>query len=132
MTDHSAVLDNVRRGLVPAHIYEMGNGSHFRCPYHGWSYRNDGRLIGLPFHAEAYGGEAGFARRNQRLLPAPSLGTYNGLIFVSLDPSAPPLREYLGDFAFYLDFYTKQSAEGIRLVLVDESVLRMQNLAVFL
>ncbi|WP_314174804.1 Rieske 2Fe-2S domain-containing protein [Streptomyces winkii] len=94
---------------------EMGNASHFRCPYHGWSYRNDGRLVGLPFHRDAYGGEAGFRRKGQTLLPAPSLGTYNGLIFVSLDPEAPPLREYLGDFAFYLDYYTRQSESGIEL-----------------
>ncbi|MFI6698628.1 Rieske 2Fe-2S domain-containing protein [Streptomyces sp. NPDC050509] len=94
---------------------EMGNASHFRCPYHGWSYRNDGRIAGLPFHKEAYGGEAGFRRKGQTLLPAPSLDTYNGLIFVSMDPDAPPLREYLGDFAFYLDYYTRQSESGIEL-----------------
>ena len=51
---------------------EMGNASHFRCPYHAWTYRNDGRLAGLPFHEDAYGGEDGFARSGQRLLPAPS------------------------------------------------------------
>ncbi|MFG1705275.1 Rieske 2Fe-2S domain-containing protein [Nonomuraea sp. M3C6] len=94
---------------------EMGNASHFRCPYHGWSYRNDGRLVGLPFHRDAYGGEAGFRRKGQTLLPAPALDTYNGLIFVSLDPDAPPLLDYLGGFAFYLDYYTKQSAQGIEL-----------------
>ncbi len=49
---------------------EMGNASHFRCPYHAWTYRNDGRLAGLPFHAEAYGGEDGFAKEGQSLLPA--------------------------------------------------------------
>ena len=42
---------------------EMGNASNFRCPYHGWTYRNDGRLTGLPFHREAYGGEDGFPRQ---------------------------------------------------------------------
>jgi phenylpropionate dioxygenase-like ring-hydroxylating dioxygenase large terminal subunit len=94
---------------------ELGNASHFRCPYHGWSYRNDGRLVGLPFHRDAYGGEAGFPRKDQRLLPAPSLASYNGLIFISLDPDAPPLTEFLGDFRFYLDLYTKQSAGGIEL-----------------
>lgn len=94
---------------------EMGNASHFRCPYHGWSYRNDGRIVGLPFHQDAYGGEAGFKRKGQRLLPAPNLATYNGMIFLSMDPQAPPLEEFLGDFRFYLDYYTKQSASGIEL-----------------
>ncbi|WP_439591143.1 Rieske 2Fe-2S domain-containing protein [Microbacterium sp.] len=94
---------------------EVGNASHFRCPYHGWSYRNDGRIMGLPFHEEAYGGEAGFNKKGARLLPAPNLDTYNGLIFISMDPNAPTLREYIGDFAFYLDYYTGQSAKGIEL-----------------
>ena len=94
---------------------EMGNASHFRCPYHAWTYRNDGRLAGLPFHEEAYGGEDGFSRPGQSLLPAPSMDTHNGLIFISLDPDAPPLRDYLGDFAFYLDFYTRQSPAGMEL-----------------
>lgn len=185
MTDHSGVIQDVRRGMIPAHIYndkeifelekervfgrswmfvahesevpeagdyvvrrvledsfiisrdehgeiralfnmclhrgmqvcrtEMGNASHFRCPYHGWSYRNDGRIVGLPFHKEAYGGEEGFKKKGQTLLPAPSLGIYNGLIFVSLDPDAEPLEDFLGDFKFYLDYYTKQSSGGIEL-----------------
>lgn len=93
---------------------EMGNASNFRCPYHGWTYRNDGRLTGLPFHREAYGGDDGFDK-NQTLLPAPNLATYNGLIFVNLDSNAQPLREFLGDFAFYLDFYTKQSTHGLQV-----------------
>ncbi|MDQ4038129.1 MAG: Rieske 2Fe-2S domain-containing protein [Actinomycetota bacterium] len=185
MTAQSSVLEDVRRGMIPAHIYndseifalekerifsrawlfvaheseiakpgdyvvrrvledsfivtrdeqgeirahfnmclhrgmqvcraEMGNASHFRCPYHGWSYRNDGRIVGLPFHQDAYGGEDGFKRKGQRLLPAPNLGIHNGMIFISLDPAAPPLPEFLGDFAFYLDYYTKQSPSGIEL-----------------
>jgi phenylpropionate dioxygenase-like ring-hydroxylating dioxygenase large terminal subunit len=94
---------------------EAGNASHFRCPYHGWSYRNDGSLVGLPFHQDAYGGEAGLPRASQRLLPAPKLDSYNGLIFISLDPAAPPLRDYLGSFAFYLDYYTRQSSSGPEL-----------------
>ena len=51
---------------------EMGNASHFRCPYHAWTYRNDGRLVGLPFHAEAYGGRGRLCPPDgQTLLPAP-------------------------------------------------------------
>jgi phenylpropionate dioxygenase-like ring-hydroxylating dioxygenase large terminal subunit len=94
---------------------EVGNASHFRCPYHGWTYRNDGSLIGLPFHEDAYGGEAGFRKQGQTLLPAPAVAIYNGLVFASLDPDAPPLPDYLGDFAFYLDFYTQQSPGGVEV-----------------
>ncbi len=94
---------------------EMGNASNFRCPYHGWIYRNDGRILGLPFHQDAYGGEEGFKKKGQTLLPAPSLASYNGLIFISLDPDAEPLEDYLGDFKFYLDFYTRQSNHGLEV-----------------
>ncbi len=64
------------------------------------------RIAGLPFHQDAYGGEDEFKKKGQTLLPAPSLDSYNGLIFISMDPDAEPLEEFLGDFKFYLDFYT--------------------------
>lgn len=91
-----------------------GQRLHFRCSYHGWTYRNDGRLTGLPFHREAYGGDDGFVK-DQTLLPAPNFAGYNGLLFISLDPAAPPLQDFLGDFRFYLDYYTRQSAGGVEL-----------------
>jgi nitrite reductase/ring-hydroxylating ferredoxin subunit len=91
---------------------EMGNASHFRCPYHGWSYRNDGRLAGLPFHQDAYGGEAGFRRKDQRLLPAPKLDTYNGLIFVCLDPAAEPLADFLVEIGLFREPKAEKRKDG--------------------
>ena len=35
---------------------DTGNAATFTCAYHGWTYRNDGRLVGVPFHTEAYYG----------------------------------------------------------------------------
>jgi phenylpropionate dioxygenase-like ring-hydroxylating dioxygenase large terminal subunit len=93
---------------------ELGRTSHFRCPYHGWTYRTDGTLASVPFRDDAYGDD-GVPPDGERLLPAPSMATYNGLIFVSLDPAAPALADYLGDFTFYLDLYTGQSADGIEV-----------------
>ena len=102
----------VHRGMQVCRA-ERGTAATFRCPYHAWTYRSDGTLAGLPFHVDAYGGDAGFVKTGQALLAAPSVATRNGLIFASLDPAAPELDEWLGDFAFYLDFYTAQSAAGM-------------------
>jgi len=94
---------------------ERGNTSHFRCPYHAWTYKNSGALVGVPFHRDAYGGEEGLGRDGVSLLPAPRVAVYRGLIFASLDPDAPDLVDYLGGFAFYLDFYVNQSEGGPEL-----------------
>lgn len=91
---------------------EFGNTSHFRCPYHAWTYKNTGELTGVPFHGDAYGGEEGLHREGVTLLPAPRVATYDGLIFASLSPDGPELEEHLGGFRFYLDFYMRQSPEG--------------------
>jgi phenylpropionate dioxygenase-like ring-hydroxylating dioxygenase large terminal subunit len=92
---------------------ERGNASHFRCPYHGWSYNNQGELVGVPFHADAYGGELGLSPREKALVMPDRVATHNGLIFASLDPDAPDLEDYLGGFRYYLDFYTRQSEAGL-------------------
>ena len=94
---------------------ELGNASHFRCPYHAWTYKNTGELVGVPFHKDAYGGEDGLRREGTTLLPAPRTAIHNGLVFASLDEDAPSLEEYLGGFAFYLDFYTRQSEAGLEV-----------------
>jgi len=104
----------VHRGMQVCRA-EAGTTSLFRCPYHGWTYRSDGRLVGLPFRAEAYGVDDGFAHGDEGLLPAPSVAIHNGLVFVSLDPAAPPFEDWLGDFAYYLDFYTRQSPAGVEV-----------------
>ena len=110
-----ALLNMCRHRGMQVCRAELGNASHFRCPYHAWTYRNTGELVGVPFHAESYGGDEVLDRADRGLVPAPRLDTYRGMIFVSLDPDAPDLREHLGGFAFYLDLYLHQSAAGVEV-----------------
>ena len=41
----------------------QGNTNEFSCPYHGWLYDLDGRLVGAPYMKEA----AGFDPKSCRL-----------------------------------------------------------------
>jgi phenylpropionate dioxygenase-like ring-hydroxylating dioxygenase large terminal subunit len=82
---------------------EMGNTSHFRCPYHGWTYSNNGKLVGVPMR------EAGYPSLDfdkLGLLKA-RVGVYDGLIFACLEDDTPPLEEYLGGSKWYIDFNLK-------------------------
>jgi phenylpropionate dioxygenase-like ring-hydroxylating dioxygenase large terminal subunit len=94
---------------------EAGNASHFRCPYHAWTYKNTGKLVGLPFHTDAYGGEAGFKKSETSLASPPRTGITRGMVFACLDPNAPSLDESLGGFDFYLDLYMNHSEEGMEI-----------------
>jgi phenylpropionate dioxygenase-like ring-hydroxylating dioxygenase large terminal subunit len=87
----------------------MGNASHFRCSYHGWTYANDGRLIGVPHIRTVYDGRL---RRSDWNLLEVRTDSYQGLVFGCLDPGAPGLEEYLGGFQFYLDIYLRPGPGG--------------------
>ena len=76
---------------------DSGNAAAFVCTYHGWTYGNDGHLIGVPNMKDAYFDE--LDKDQWGLIPVAQLDTYKGLIFVIFDPEAPPLLDYLGDMA---------------------------------
>jgi 3-phenylpropionate/trans-cinnamate dioxygenase alpha subunit len=73
---------------------DQGNAKDFMCSYHGWTYNTEGRLIGVPGMKEIYFGE--LALDQWGLVPVAQLYIFNGLIFATFDPKAPPLLEYLG------------------------------------
>src|SRR6201987_4520370 len=68
-----------------------GSRKLFRCGYHGWTYDLDGRLIS----ATEIEGVNGFRPEDFALVPVRTEEWFN-LVFVNLDPQAPPLRQVLG------------------------------------
>ena len=76
-----------------------------RCRYHGWTYRFDGTLIGVP-EGLAFGER--LDKRSLGLLPA-RVEVMNGLVFVNLDPDARPLAELVGDLPERLAPYRIQT-----------------------
>lgn len=69
---------------------ERGSLKAIRCPYHGWTYGLDGRLLAAPNV-----GEEGFPKEEFSLHPV-ALEVWRGCIFVNLDPGSRPLAEQLG------------------------------------
>jgi phenylpropionate dioxygenase-like ring-hydroxylating dioxygenase large terminal subunit len=93
---------------------DMGNAANLICAYHGWTYGNDGRLVGVPYFREAYYGE--LDRQRWGLIPVAQLDSYKGLLFATFDPEAPSLREYLGEMAWYLDAFFDRREGGIEVI----------------
>lgn len=67
-----------------------GNAKTFRCPYHAWTYRNDGSLTGAPL----MNGALGFDKDAHGLQRFRS-EIWEGWIFVNFDDEAGPLSERL-------------------------------------
>ena len=87
-----------------------GTTSEFVCAYHGWTYRTDGTLAGLPLPdgyprpaAESVGG--GLAR-------VPRVDSYRGFLFASLAEHGPSLAEFLGPLRASFDDFVDRAPDG--------------------
>jgi carnitine monooxygenase subunit len=73
-----------------------GNGGCVRvltCPYHGWSYSRDGRLVGVP-HRNEY---PELRTEDYGLFPV-VLENWRGFLFVTLEPGSPSVAEMMAPY----------------------------------
>jgi choline monooxygenase len=77
-----------------------GNIRAISCPYHAWSYRLDGSLIGAPDMDRTIG----FDKAEQGLAPV-RLETWQGFIFLNFAEDAPDLLTHLGNLPDMLGSY---------------------------
>ena len=83
---------NVCRHHAAAVVTEAeGCAKQFRCPYHGWTYGNDGVLKGMV----EFEGVCNFDRAKNGLVPV-KVDTWENFVFVNLDGRAAALRDFLG------------------------------------
>jgi choline monooxygenase len=105
-------LSNVCRHRAGPVAKGEGKRPVLQCGYHGWTYALDGQLLRTP----EMDGIEGFDRQAMSL-PRFRVELSNELVFVNLDPSAPPLREFLGDLAERLE---RRNYSGYRLAARKE------------
>jgi choline monooxygenase len=99
----------------PLALEPEGCANALQCRYHGWTYLLDGSLRGVPAmdHTEL------FDKKDFGLRPV-QVQEWQGLVFVNLDPGAPPLADFMAGIA---DQIAPTRLERLRFVRrVDYSV----------
>lgn len=72
-----------------------GNGL-LRCPYHGWTYNEEGVPVGIPGNAEWFGLDR--AARRELALPQIAVECCGDLVFARLTLDGPSLAAFLGPY----------------------------------
>jgi phenylpropionate dioxygenase-like ring-hydroxylating dioxygenase large terminal subunit len=84
-----------------------GNTRQLRCPYHAWSYRLDGSLIGVPL-SEGYAPDC----KLPGLAAVARVESYKGFIFASHAATGPSLPDFLGGLRSAFDNLVDRAPAG--------------------
>lgn len=106
------VMSNVCRHRNSTLLSGSGQtkGNRIVCPYHGWTYGLDGKLLAAPFMDEI----TGFVRRDIQL-PVLRHEIWQGFVFVTLSDSIAPLAESLEDLTKEIEPYRMAEKEAFPL-----------------
>ena len=94
------------------------------CPYHGWSYARDGRLVGIP-HRDQY---PGLRAEDYSLFPI-ALENWRGFLFVALESGAPSVAEMMAPYEQEVAPYRFQDLRVIGRVTIRPRNLNWKTIA---
>lgn len=86
------------------------------CPFHGWTFSNNGKLLKVKDPRDA-GYPEGFNKDGSHdLTKVARFESYRGFLFGSLNPDVLPLEEHLGETTKIIDLIVDQSPEGLEVL----------------
>ena len=92
------------------------NRKTLTCPFHGWTFKNDGTLLKVKDPDDAGYPEQFNTDGSHNLTHVAKFGNYRGFLFGSLNPDVLPLEEHLGDTTTILDMLIDQSPDGLEVL----------------
>ncbi|MGI0149710.1 MAG: aromatic ring-hydroxylating oxygenase subunit alpha [Thermoplasmata archaeon] len=98
-------------------LIDVAEGTKLRsivCPYHGWTYSAEGRLVGAP-HTESL---VDFPKEEHGLYGIP-LESWGGFVWANLDLEAPPLRNDFGRFFSKFDRFTLEKLRRVSRITYE-------------
>jgi len=108
-------------------------GEFFRCSYHAWTFKHDGRLRSIPMDAAYAGTRFGKDNPDCSMKRAARVENYRGFVFASLASDGPSLKEFLGEAIVAFDDMCDRAPEGeVEVVPNCFRVIQHSNWKLFL
>ena len=87
-------------------------GRFFRCPYHAWTFKTDGKLMSIPLK-KGYE-DTGFetSEASQGMAPVTAVQVYRDFVFCRLNPVGVSFEAFFGDALSTIDNMVDRSPEG--------------------
>jgi benzoate/toluate 1,2-dioxygenase alpha subunit len=92
-----------------------GNATAFTCPYHGFCFDTAGRCTAVTARRTGWS-EEHFDISEFDLTPIARLDSHRGLVFGSLSPDVPVLREHLGAATALIDIFVAPAPHELEIV----------------
>ena len=86
------------------------------CPFHGWTFRNDGTLLKVKDPDGAGYPDTFNVNGSHNMTKVARFDSYRGFLFGSLNADVLPLAEHLGDSTKVIDMLVDQSPEGLEVL----------------
>lgn len=98
---------------APLSTAASGHADRFlRCPYHGWAYRLDGRLAGIPVKSGYDGSGFEDCPAQQGLTAYGEVALHRGFVFARARPGGPAFADAMGELLDALDLLADRSPQG--------------------
>jgi len=96
--------------------HKRGNKTSYTCPFHGWTFGNNGKLVSVKDPRNAGYPETFNKEGSHDLTKVARFESYRGFLFGSLNADVVPLTEHLGEAAKIIDLIVDQSPEGLEVL----------------
>ena len=96
--------------------HKRDNKATFTCPFHGWTFNNNGKLLKVKDPDGAGYPEQFNTDGSHDLTRVARFENYRGFLFGSLNPDVKPLLDHLGEATKIIDMIVDQSPQGLEVL----------------